>query len=292
MKPMRLRHALEGILLLPAAVGLSPIPAAAQAVIPAFTASLDPDPDGARVSSPSGITGRKDPLYTYYMACGWHRGYVGMQVNGPRERRIIFSVWDSGNEAADRGKVRSEDRVTLVAKGDGVDAGDFGNEGTGGHNHLVHPWRTGKRQRFLVAAKPVNATHTVYSGFYFHPDRKEWILISSWNAPQAGGWLRRLHSFSENLGGSNGHLLRKVRAGNQWIQTSRGDWIELTVAPFSHDPTGKADRLDRFMGLENGQFFLSHGGFVDGWTRFGERFSRPPTGQPPSDLELPPIPSP
>lgn len=30
----------------------------------------------------------------YYMACGWHRGYLGMQVNSPTERRIIFSVRD------------------------------------------------------------------------------------------------------------------------------------------------------------------------------------------------------
>lgn len=42
------------------------------------------------------MTGLEDPLWTYYMACGWHRGYFGMQVNSPTERRIIFSVWDSG----------------------------------------------------------------------------------------------------------------------------------------------------------------------------------------------------
>jgi hypothetical protein len=38
------------------------------------------------------MTGLEDPLWTYYMACGWHRGYFGMQVNSPTERRIIFSV--------------------------------------------------------------------------------------------------------------------------------------------------------------------------------------------------------
>ena len=47
----------------------------------------------------------KTPLWTYFEACGWHRGYFGMQVNSPTERRIIFSVWDSGREAVDRGKV-------------------------------------------------------------------------------------------------------------------------------------------------------------------------------------------
>ncbi len=237
------------------------------------------------------ITGVEDPLWTYYMACGWHRGYFGMQVNSPTERRIIFSVWDSGNEAVSRDKVGAADRVTLVAKGEGVYSGDFGNEGTGGHSHLKFNWKTGEKQRFLVSAKPVDETHTVFSGYYFRPDKQEWMLISSWKAPKDGGWLRGLHSFSENFGGANGQLQRKALYGNQWLQTDTGEWIEITTASFSHDPTGKADRLDRFMGVENGQFFLSHGGFVEGFTKFGEKFNRPATSRPPSDLKLPPLPA-
>jgi hypothetical protein len=233
------------------------------------------------------MTGLEDPVATYYMACGWHRGYFGMQVNSLTERRIIFSVWDSGGEAVDRGKVADENRVKLIAKGEGVVASDFGNEGTGGHSHLVYAWKTGEKQRFLVTAKPTDPTHTIYAGYYFHPDRKQWVLISSWKAPKEGGYLRRLYSFSENFGGGNGHLLRKALYGNQWLRTAEGQWIELTTATFSHDSTGKADRLDRFMGVENGQFFLSHGGFVPGFTPYGEKFTRPATGQPPSDIVLP-----
>lgn len=233
------------------------------------------------------MTGLEEPVWTYYMACGWHRGYFGMQVNSRSERRIIFSVWDSGNEAIDRSKVADDNRVKLVAKGEGVYAGDFGNEGTGGHSHLKYMWKTGDKQRFIVTASPADATHTIYSGYYFHPDQKQWVLISSWKAPKEGGYLRRLYSFSENFGGANGHLLRKALYGNQWIRTAEGQWIELTAATFSHDPTGKADRLDRFMGVENGQFFLSHGGFVPGFTPYGEKFTRPPTGRAPSDIRLP-----
>jgi hypothetical protein len=230
------------------------------------------------------VTAVEDPLWTYYMACGWHRGYFGMQVNSPTERRIIFSVWDSGNEAVDRSKVDPTNRVTLVAKGEGVDAGDFGNEGTGGHSHLVYPWKTGEKQRFLVTAKPTDATHTIYSGYFYHPEQKRWVLISSWKAPRDGGYLRGLYSFSENFGGSNGELRRKALYGNQWIRTLGGEWTEQTVATFSHDPTGRADRLDRFMGVENGQFFLSQGGFIPGFTKFGEKFTRPSGGQAPKDF--------
>jgi hypothetical protein len=218
------------------------------------------------------------------MACGWHRGYFGMQVNSPTERRIIFSVWDSGHEAVDRSKVADDNRVQLVAKGDGVEAGDFGNEGTGGHSHLIFPWRTGQKQRFLVTARPADATHTIFSGYFFDPDKQHWMLISSWRAPKEGGYLRGLHSFSENFGGSNGELRRKALYGDQWARTADGQWHELTAASFSHDPTGKADRLDRFMGVESGQFFLSHGGFTPGSTPYGELFNRPATGSAPEGL--------
>jgi hypothetical protein len=236
------------------------------------------------------MTGVEEPLWTYYMACGWHRGYFGMQVNSETERRIIFSVWDSGGEAVDRNKVADDDRVTLVAKGEDVYSGSFGNEGTGGHSHLKLSWKTGERQRFLVTAEPVDDTHTVFAGYYYRPDKSEWMLISSWKAPKEGKYLRGLYSFSENFVGRNGHVVRKALYGNQWIHTADGEWVELTTAKFSHDPTGKEDRLDRFMGVEDGEFFLSHGGFIEGYTQYGTPFTRPASGRSPVTMELPPLP--
>ena len=236
------------------------------------------------------LTAVEDSTTTFYMACGWHRGYFGMQVNSPTERRIIFSVWDSGNEGVDRKKVADENRVKLLGKGEGVYTGDFGNEGTGGHSHLKYLWKTGEKQRFTVTAIPTDKTHTDYSGYWFHPEQQKWMLISAWHANQEGGRLKGLYSFSENFGGHNGHLLRKARFGNQWIRTPDGQWTELNTASFSHDPTGREDRFDRFMGLENGEFFLSHGGFLDGHTEYGTLFERPVTKQPPQDLEFPSLP--
>ncbi len=234
------------------------------------------------------MTGIEDPVATYYMACGWHRGYFGMQVNSKTERRIIFSVWDSGSEAVSRSKVADSNRVTLIAKGETVYSGDFGNEGTGGHSHLKYNWKTGEKQKFIVTAQPTNGTFTIYSGYWFHPEQQKWMLISSWRAPKDGSCMHGLYSFSENFGSNNGHLRRKALYGNQWIRTDQGEWIELTTASFSHDGTGKADRLDRFMGVENGQFFLSNGGFVPGFTKSGEKFTRAATGKAPI-IELRPI---
>ncbi len=230
-------------------------------------------------------TGVTDPVASYYMTTGFSRGYFGMQVNSPTERRIIFSIWDSGGEAKDRGKVSDENRVKLLAKGEGVVASDFGNEGTGGHSHLVYAWKTGQPQKFVVTAK-AESDHTDYTGYWFHPEEKAWKLIASFRAPHDGKWLHGLYSFNENFNGNNGHLQRKAMFGPQWIQTKDGKWQELTEAGFSCDGTGKASRLDRFMGVENGQFFLSNGGFVVGSTEPGKKFSRPPTGRPP-EIKLP-----
>jgi hypothetical protein len=248
-----------------------------------------PTPRGVKIAaSYCEVTGVGEPLWTFYMACGWHRGYFGMQINSPTERRIIFSVWDSGGEPKDRKKVSDENRVKLVAKGALVKTNSFGGEGTGGHSHLVYPWKTGEKQRFLVTAKPVGPKHTIFSGWYFRPDTKKWMLISSWKAPKEGRYLRRMHSFSENFGGANGHILRKALYGNQWILTDEGKWIELTAARFSHDQTGRGDRLDRFMGVENGQFFLSHGGFVPGSDKYGKEYRRPAISKAPT-IVLPTI---
>ncbi len=249
-----------------------------------------PTPPGTEVAwFYNEVTGVEEPSATFYMACGFSRGYFGMQVNSATERRIIFSVWDSGagGNANDRKTVAAEDQVQTLAKGDGVEASVFGGEGTGGHSHLVYPWKTGEVQRFVVTAKP-EGTHTDYSGYWFHPEKKEWMLIASFRAPKDGKYLRGLHSFSENFGGNNGHLVRKALYGPQWIRTPAGEWRELIEASFSHDGTGKEARLDRFMGVENGRFFLSHGGFIEGFTKFGEKFTCPAAAKAP-EIKLPEV---
>ncbi len=230
------------------------------------------------------VTVRTDPVWSYYMACGFRRGYFGIQVNGPAERRIIFSVWDSGNEAIDRANVAAADRVQLVAKGENVVASDFGNEGTGGHSHRVYPWKTGQTYRFLVTARAEAGKHTVYSGWFFFPETKRWGLIASFRAPKDGGTLGGLYSFNENFGGANGDLRRQAEFGNSWIRTIDGTWRELTTARFTHDPTGKVDRTDYDAGVtKDGRFYLSNGGFARAarTVRYGGLFTRPATNKPP-----------
>lgn len=228
----------------------------------------------------------QDKLGTYFMSCGWHRGYFGMQVNGPAERRIIFSVWDSGKEPDDRAKVRYEDQVTLLAKGDSVVAHGFGGEGTGGHSHWVYNWKAGETYRFLMHAVP-SGTNTQYTAYFYVPEHKEWKLIASFRAPKDGKYMGRLYSFLENFSFENGYLYRKGYFGNHWIKTSTGEWIELTKARFSNDATARAkDRLDFGGGSENGMFYLWTAGFTPADAKAGDVFERPALGRQP-DIDLP-----
>lgn len=233
------------------------------------------------------LTPRTDPVATYYEACGFSRGYFGIQVNSPTERRVIFSVWDAGNEAVKRSNVADENRVKLLAKGDGVVAGDFGNEGTGGHSHLTYSWKTGETQKLLVTAK-VEGDATIYTGYYYFNDTQRWGLIASFRAPRDGKLLHGLYSFNEDFDGANGHLRRLCEFGNQWIKTKEGQWRELTTAGFSHDATGGNDRRDFGAGVTKaGRFYLSNGGFIAEPLKKGDMMHRPSGGKAPADVNLP-----
>jgi hypothetical protein len=246
-----------------------------------------PLPEGAKAAwFYNEVTAKTDPLWSYYMACGWHRGYFGIQVNSPTERRIIFSVWDSGSEPTDRSKVANENRVQLLAKGDGVFADSFGNEGTGGHSHLVYPWKTGGTYRFLASAEP-DSDATIYTGYFYFPEKRQWGLIARFRAPKDGGYLHGLYSFDEDFSSANGQRPRLAEFGNQWVKTAKGQWIELTAATFTH--TGKEWRTDYDAGAVGDRFYLRGGGFVDGSVKYKDRVTRPTSGKAPTDIALPPL---
>lgn len=245
-----------------------------------------PIPDSIKVLSfynEITIPENSDALHSYFMACGFARGYFGMQVNSPTERRVIFSVWDAGKEAIDRNKVAPENKVQLMAKGENVFADGFGNEGTGGHSHWVYDWKPGATYRFLVTAAIDSAAATTsYAGYFFVPELQKWKLIACFKAPKDVRPLRSLYSFVENFEGNNGQLYRKAFFGDQWIRKDNGDWKELTRSTFSYDATGKAgDRIDYGGGIDSNRFFLWNGGFQSAKVRYGEEFIRKASGSKP-----------
>ena len=193
-------------------------------------------------------------------------------------------MWDSGKEAVDRSKVADDDKVKLLAKGDGVFADSFGNEGTGGHSHLVYPWKTGQTYRFLVAAQP-DGDATIYTGYFYFPEKQQWGLIARFRAPKDGSYLHGLYSFDEDFNCANGQRKRLAEFGPQWIKTTDGTWTELTTAVFTH--TGKDSRTDYDAGAIGNRFYLTGGGFADGKVKYRDQVHRPASGKPPTDIVLP-----
>ncbi|MCA6480156.1 MAG: DUF3472 domain-containing protein [Chitinophagaceae bacterium] len=239
-----------------------------------------PIPDSTKVAafySEMTIPASSNAPHSYFMANGFSRGYFGIQINSPSERRVIFSVWDAGNEAIDRSKVPDTNQVKLLAQGRDVVAHGFGNEGTGGHSHWIYPWKNGTTYAFLVTALHDSASNsTIYTGYFFSPDLRQWKMLASFRAPRDSGYLRRLYSFVENFSGENGQLKREALFNNQWIQTTDGRWLELTQASFSTDATGRAkDRIDFGGGERDGQFYLWNGGFQQPDAIPGNTYQRP-----------------
>lgn len=224
-----------------------------------------------------------DIPHSYYMACGFSRGYFGIQVISDTERRVIFSVWDAGTEANDRDKVPDSNKVQLLAKGEDVVTNDFGNEGTGGHSHWLYNWKAGETYKFYVTAMPDSASNsTDYTAYFFMPEVQQWKLMAVFRAPKDNKYLRGLYSFSENFDGSNGHLARKAFFGNQWVQNDKREWKEITTARFTTDETGRnRDRIDIGAGASGKEFYLWNGGFTAPEKMPGDSITRTPNGEKP-----------
>lgn len=216
----------------------------------------------------------EDPEGSYYMANGFAEGYFGIQVNSRTERRVLFSVW-SPFHTDDPKEIPEEQRIKLLKKGKDVYTGEFGNEGSGGQSFLRYPWITGNTYSFLNSVTPDGKGNTVYTAYFYAPERGEWQLIASFLRPQTDTWYKRPHSFLENFIDRNGHLERKAVYSNQWIRDTEGAWVELDKARFTADDIGRRSyRKDFAGGEEDGRFFLKNGGFFHHSTELGLEFYR------------------
>lgn len=219
-----------------------------------------------------------DPIGSYFMANGFAEGYFGIQVNGPQERRVLFSVW-SPFQTDNPADIPPDQRVELLAKGPDVRTGEFGNEGSGGQSFLVYPWKTGRPYRFLTRVAPNGDGSTTYTSWFGDKQADEWRLIASFRRPKTDTTLKRFHSFLENFNPQTGHLGRRGEHRNVWARDVAGQWHELLTARFTVDATGgKRQRLDFTGGADGTAFFLRNCGFFTGSERPGTVFTRESSG--------------
>ena len=236
----------------------------------------------------------KDTIGSFFMANGFGEGYFGFQVNGESERRILFSVW-SPFRTDNPKDVPAADRIKLLAKGEGVRAGKFGNEGSGGQSYRIYPWKAGVTYRFLTEVIPQKGGSTRYTAWFgalpeqnvpeqdldgqFADALDDWQLIASFQRPKTQTHLRGFHSFLENFSPAFGHIGRAALYGNVWVVDTEGSWFECTNARFSVDATGRGKhRFDFAGGTDGDSFMLTNCGFFDRTTKPGQQFVRPSSG--------------
>jgi hypothetical protein len=224
----------------------------------------------------------QDKIGSYFMANGFAEGYCGIQVNSATERRVLFSVW-SPFETDRPEEIPEAQRIRLLAKGEDVHTGEFGNEGSGGQSYLVYPWQAGHTYRFLTRVRPDGQGNTAYYAWFYAPELGAWRLIAGFLRPQTDTWYKNPHSFVENFLPQQGYLSRSLRMDNQWVRTAGGEWIELTEGVFTYDATAKAQvRMDYAGGIsDDGSFYLKNGGFFNQPTEYNSRFTRSPRGKAP-----------
>ena len=216
----------------------------------------------------------EDPIGSFFMANGFGEGYFGFQVNGTKERRILFSVWSPFKTNNPR-DIPKDQRITVLGNGPKVHVGKFGNEGSGGQSYLVYPWKAGRSYRFLTEVKPDGKGNTIYTSWFGDKSKGEWRLIASFRRPKTNTNLRGFHSFLESFSPTHGYIGRRALYGNVWVCDVAGQWHECTSARFSVDPTGGGrHRLDFTGGAKGGHFYLRNCGFFDGTGRPGATFKR------------------
>jgi hypothetical protein len=221
---------------------------------------------------------RQDVLGSYFMACGFAQGYFGMQVNSPTERHILFSVW-SPFQTDNPEAIPDSLKILLLKKGEGVHAGAFGNEGSGGQSYLNYSWKAGHTYRFLLRAHPADRGYTEFTAWFYAPEEGRWRLIAGFSRPGTHSWLNGLHSFLENFEPEQGIHKRWVSFNHQWVRDVQGHWIPLNRARFTVDNTGrKGYRMDYAGGIRDSAFYLQNDGFFGDYTPAGIWLERPSEG--------------
>ena len=209
------------------------------------------------------ITVRESAAGTYFMVCGWSKGYFGIQELGDGKKVVLFSVWDPG-EQNDPSQVDDDQRVKLLHKDGAVRVGRFGNEGTGGQSFLDYDWQIGQTYRCLVTAK-ADGKRSEYAGYFYIPESQSWKHLVTFSTPTGGELLQGHYSFVEDFQRDrvSTTYTRRAEFGPAWIQTPDQVWMPLAKARFTGDgnPVVNIDA-----GPIHGRMFLATGGTIQNKT--------------------------
>ncbi len=205
------------------------------------------------------ITVKESAEGTYFMVCGWNKGYFGIQELSQGKKVVLFSVWDSNQNNPNA--VAKEKRTLMLHKDEAVRVKRFGGEGSGGQSFFDYDWKVGETYRLMVTAKP-NNERTEYAGYFFVPETKTWKHLVTFSTITGGKPLSGYYSFVEDFMRNrvSATITRKAEFGNGWVQTEKGEWLPLDKSKFTAD---RNPVLNINAGLAEDRFFLATGGKIE-----------------------------
>ncbi len=227
------------------------------------------------------LTVEKSAPGTYFMACGWGKGYFGIQELGNGKKLVLFSVWDptAGDDPA---KVKDENCVKMSHKADAVRVKRFGGEGTGGQAFYDFDWKAGETYKFLVRAVKEDDTRTAYAGHFYDPAKKEWVHLVTFSTITKGELLKGYYSFVEDFKRDKVSTTKErvARFGNGWVKAADGKWLSLDKARFTADANPV---VNINASVKDGLFLLGTGGDLKNTdTPLGKTMDRPAGTEPPA----------
>ena len=226
---------------------------------------------------------------SYFMACGWDTGYFGLQqLDRADDKVVLFSVWDP-TRGDDPNAVKGEDRVEVLAQGEGVRIRRFGGEGTGGQCMAPCPWKVGETNCFIVQGE-VQDNKTAYTAYLWLPSKQHWWKLATFRTRTGGRLLRGYHSFIEDFrrDGQSAQQTRRATYGNGWVRTRQSQWAALDRARFTASNAVWESRDNIDAGLAGSRFYLATGGSITAQTKLQGLIQLPaaPTTPPALDFLL------
>jgi hypothetical protein len=202
------------------------------------------------------VTVEQSAKGTYFMACGFDKGYFGMQELGDGKKVVLFSVWDPGQQN-DPKSVASDRQVKIIAQGEGVRVKRFGGEGTGAQSFLDYDWKVGQMCRFFIKAT-IDGDHTSYAAYFRPGEAKQWTHLATFST-LSGTPMHGFYSFVEDFRRNrvSATEVRRAQFGDGWVQKADHQWVALTRARFTAD-SNPATNIDA--GTDGANFFLATGG--------------------------------
>ena len=219
------------------------------------------------------LTVEKSADGTYFMACGFSKGYFGIQELADGKKVVIFSVWDP-TAGDDPKKVKEDQRVKVLHKGEGVRVGRFGGEGTGGQSFFDLRLEGRHTYRFFVTAK-VDGQRTEYAAYFWLPEKKEWKHLVTFSTITKGQALRGLLLVRRGLPPQQG-IDEEGAAGERSAAGGSRRWTGMGGADAGTFHGGQQPGDERRRRRRGGRFYLATGGDMKNAGTAAEQDDGPP----------------